>query len=58
MSRERRAKQIGLKELEARKLKLERRLDNLKREYVSVLQGIEAVVKNLEETRKVPHAVL
>lgn len=45
---------MGLKELEAKKLKLERRLDNLKREYVEVRQAIEQVSKTLVSTLKTP----
>ena len=47
-----RQKQVTLKELEAKKLKLERRIDNLKRELVSVIQGINFVLEDLQKTLK------
>lgn len=55
MRTERRAKQITLKSLEGRKVKLERRLDNLKREYVQVMQAIQQVSANLAESLKQPY---
>ena len=47
-----RQKRMTLQELEQKKLKLERRIDNMKREYVSVLQGIQFVNEDLAKTLK------
>lgn len=53
----RRRKVITLKEYEAKKLKLERRLDNLKRDYVQVLQAIQQISQDLAKSLEVSNAV-
>ena len=47
-----RQKRMTLLELEAKKRKLERRIDNLKRELVTILQGIQFVTDDLAKTLK------
>ena len=47
-----RQKRVTLQELEGRKKKLERRIDNLKRELILVMQGIAFVNEDLAETLK------
>jgi hypothetical protein len=45
-----RQKQMTLKELEAKKLKLERRFDNIKRELVDVTSAINWVIEDLNKS--------
>lgn len=47
-----RQKRMTLKELEGKKLQLERRIDTLKRELVTVIQGINFVLQDLNKSLK------
>ena len=47
-----RQKRMTLQELEKAKTRLERRIDTLKRELITVLQGIQFVNEDLAKTLK------